>query len=210
MVAFLQPSPGDDTRRADQAMQGRPRVAEVLVQFSDPIIADGVAYLAKACGSPTADGLWQGWIEFTPITGGRTIRSRRETTQPNRTDAVYWATGLTPVYLEGAMKRALQLQGQPRRSVEAAPVFDSPADAIHLRATTQVDAILDPFSVYRKGEGLLRQQLSAFSAWHLVNIIRSYRLSGLTLAQLNALSSAALIELIVTEVRASVLSESRT
>jgi hypothetical protein len=184
-------------------------VAEVLVQFSDPIIADGVAYLAKACGSPTADGLWQGWIEFTPMTGGRTIRSRRETTQPNRVDALYWATGLTAVYLEGAIQRAFELRGHPRPPIAAAPAFDSPADAIDVRETTQVDAILDPFSVYRKGEERLRRQLSAFSTWHLVNIIRSYRLSRLTVPQLNLLSSAGLIEIIVAEVRASTRSESR-
>ena len=83
-------------------------MAEVLVQFTEPIVADGVAYRADACGAPTSDGLWQGWIEFTPTSGGPSIRSRRETTQPNRVDAVYWATGLTPIYLEGALQRTLE------------------------------------------------------------------------------------------------------
>jgi hypothetical protein len=53
------------------------------------------------------DGLWKGWIEFTSETSGRCYRSARETTQPNRTDLLYWAKGLTEVYLEGALKRAL-------------------------------------------------------------------------------------------------------
>ena len=39
-------------------------------------------------------------------------------------------------------------------------------------------AVLDPFSVYQKGEALLRRQLSALAGWHLVNIIRKYELSG--------------------------------
>ena len=38
---------------------------------------------------------------------GETLRSFRETTQPNLTDLRYWATGLTPVYLEGALERIL-------------------------------------------------------------------------------------------------------
>ena len=182
-------------------------MAEVLVQFTEPIVADGVAYRANACGAPTSDGLWQGWIEFTPTSGGPSVRSRRETTQPNRVDAVYWATGLTPIYLEGALQRTLRPR-RPRVPVTGPPepvaAFDSPAaDAIDQAALPE--AILDPFSVYRKGEELLRRQLSALSGWHVVNIIRAYRLSDLTPPELNALTRAALIEIVVGEVRASVL-----
>jgi hypothetical protein len=182
-------------------------VAEVLVQFNDPIVAEGVPYSANACGAPTADGLWQGWIEFTPLDGGRTIRSRRETTQPNRTDAVYWATGLTTVYLEGALHRTLNPRVSVRRSVEAVPAFDSPApDPINVVEPTT--AILDPFSVYRKGEHLLRRQLNALSPWHLVNIIRAYRLSDLTARQLNAMTGTALTEMILEGVREEMPAES--
>ena len=64
-----------------------------------------------------------------------------------------------------------------------------------------VESILNPFSVYRKGEALLRRQLSAFSVWHLVNIIVDYRLSDLPGPSLNAMSGPDLIELIVAAVR---------
>ena len=37
--------------------------------------------------------------------------------------------------------------------------------------------MLNPFSVYEKGEPLLRKQLGALSAWHLVNIVLAYELS---------------------------------
>ena len=179
-------------------------MAEVLVQFTEPIVADGVAYRANACGAPTSDGLWQGWIEFTPTSGGPSVRSRRETTQPNRVDAVYWATGLTPIYLEGALQRTLRPRLPVTRPPEPVAAFDSPAaDAIDQAALPE--AILDPFSVYRKGEELLRRQLSALSGWHVVNIIRAYRLSDLTPPELNALTRAALIEIVVDGVRASVL-----
>jgi hypothetical protein len=175
-------------------------VAEVLVQFTDPVVAAGVGYVARACGGATADGLWQGWVEFTSLATGRTIRSRRETTQPNKGDAVYWATGLTRVYLEGALQRALNPASPVRRPGEPVPAYDSPAPDT-TEGVPHGDAILDPYSVYRKGEDLLRRQLNALSAWHLVNIIRAYRMSDLPMADLNTLPTSAMIEMIVGEVR---------
>jgi hypothetical protein len=89
-------------------------MAAVLWRYSTPIRGeDGVRYLAQACGCPTRWGTWHGWIEFIPVADGVAgsappIRTPRETTQPNRVDTEYWASGLTPVYLEGALARALQ------------------------------------------------------------------------------------------------------
>ena len=83
-------------------------MAEVLVEFSDVVISAGTRrYTGRACGSPMESGQWQGWVEFVDLDTGEAVRTPRETTQPNRTDTVYWATGLTPVYLEGALQRAL-------------------------------------------------------------------------------------------------------
>src|SRR5512138_646373 len=83
-------------------------LGETLLQFQNTVTApDGSEYEARACGSPMPGGMWQGWIEFVPVGGGQPIRSPRETTQPNRADTDYWATGLTAVYLEGALHRAL-------------------------------------------------------------------------------------------------------
>jgi len=81
-------------------------MAETLLQFAETIDRDGTTYLARACGSEQPDGQWHGWIEFVPGDGGPALSTRRETTQPNRIDTVYWATGLTTVYLEGALQRA--------------------------------------------------------------------------------------------------------
>jgi hypothetical protein len=78
-----------------------------LLVFATPLsTTDGQEYLAQAMGTPRADGLWEGWIEFVPK-GGAALQSPPETTQSNLTDLEYWATGLTPVYLEGALERAL-------------------------------------------------------------------------------------------------------
>jgi hypothetical protein len=34
------------------------------------------------------------------------LRTEQETSQPSRVTIEYWASGLTPVYLEGALTRA--------------------------------------------------------------------------------------------------------
>ena len=175
-------------------------MAEVFVQFAEPVVAkDGTAYAASACGGETDRGMWQGWIEFVPLDGGEAIRSGRETTQPNRQDTEYWATGLTPVYLEGALERALNPLVKPLPDPEPAAIFDGPApDAVE--GPTH-ESVLNPFSVYRKGETLLRRQLSALSGWHLVNIITAYGLSQQREADLAVTPSSVLVELIVAAVR---------
>jgi len=85
-------------------------MSEVLVKFAEPVLNyEETAYRAQACAGRMSDGLWEGWIEFIPILprSGAPLRSPRETTQPNRKDTLYWATGLTSTYLEGALLRAL-------------------------------------------------------------------------------------------------------
>ena len=176
---------------------------ETLLQFPRSIAApDGTLYEARACGAPMDATMWQGWIEFIPIGGGEPLRSPRETTQPNRTDTEYWATGLTDVYLEGALRRAIE---PPPISVPPLPpqpsVFSRPAASTVPPNDAAPMSILDPFSVYEKGESLLRKQLSALSAWHLVNIAREYELTELPVDALNRMPAVELIEVIVGGVR---------
>ncbi len=175
-------------------------MAEVLVEFSDPVRDDGRTYTARACGAPMPDGKWQGWIEFIPRDGSDAIRSARETTQPNRDDTMYWATGLTAVYLEGSLRRTLNPLVRPVAREIAPPAFDGPAPAL-VDPDPSTPAVLNPFSVYRKGEEMLRRQLAALSGWHLVNIIRSFGLSDRSPDMLSAIEPAAMVELIVAGVR---------
>ena len=155
---------------------------ETLLRYHKPVTAaNGAVYEARACGGPLPGGMWQGWIEFFPIGGGDPLRTERETMQPNRVDTTYWATGVSPVYLEGALRRAL-----------------APSTG---RACVKGSAVLDPFSVYQKGEWLLRRQLSALSSRHLVNIAVSYGLTTLDRTVLNRLAAATLTSMIVLGVR---------
>jgi hypothetical protein len=81
-------------------------------------------------------------------------------------------------------------------------VFAGPAESTVVSpADTAPTSILDPFSVYEKGEPLLRRQLAALSAWHLVNIALEYELTDLDVETLNRLPATELVELIVNGVR---------
>jgi hypothetical protein len=52
-------------------------------------------------------GTWHGWIEFRSP-DGPPVATERETTQSNLEGVAYWATGLEPIYFEGALDRALR------------------------------------------------------------------------------------------------------
>jgi len=75
-----------------------------VATYQTPIVdKDGLTYAARAYGAENELGLWEGWLEFEGP-GGRLV-TPRETTQPNLPDLEYWASGLSPVYLEGALER---------------------------------------------------------------------------------------------------------
>ena len=96
-------------------------MSEILVKFDKPIPrADGAQYYAQAMTRKRDDNLWEGWLLFSPATGaGSAVTSGRETTQPNRDAAMYWAQGLTRVYLMGALERALAPTAPTARESEA-------------------------------------------------------------------------------------------
>lgn len=179
-------------------------MAIVLHTFDEPIERreDGasILYRARACGRETEGGRWEGWVEFAPEdpTEEPVLRSERETTQPDRKAIEYWATGISPVYLEGSLERALR----PKKPVKAAPperpAYAGPApSSSEASRPTPSSALIDPFSVYRKGEELLRRELGALEAWHLRNVVRAYDLADERRADLETLSRPELVELIV-------------
>jgi hypothetical protein len=176
-------------------------MAETLAQYDAPVTDRyGRVYAAKACGRERDDHLWEGWIEFEDQSTGEILRSSRETTQPNRTDLKYWSTGLTPVYLEGALDRILKGPSRPPAPAPPPPVFDGPAERPVVRSPVH-DAILNPFSVYDKSPDLLAQELTALRGWHLRQIIRDYNLNRESDEPLEAMSEPELGSLIVERIR---------
>ncbi len=186
--------------------------AETLLTFDLPVKGpEGHAYRARACGRVRDDGLYEGWLEFEDAIDGPVVRTRRETTQPNHADLLYWASGLTAVYLEGALARALEPRLDVTPMENAPPAFAGPREDVivapppvppdaGLPAPPFVDAVLDPFSVFAKGEDLLRRQLEALAHFHLRNIALAYHFVE-DAAVAEALDEGALIERIVAGVR---------
>ena len=83
------------------------------VQQYELIDAGRSWYRPRAYGDPQPDGTWEGWLVFFPLGGGTAIAPPGpETTQGTLAALTLWATGLSRVYLEGALTRALELAQQ--------------------------------------------------------------------------------------------------
>ncbi|HET7433996.1 MAG TPA: hypothetical protein VFN10_04700 [Thermoanaerobaculia bacterium] len=64
----------------------------------------GQEYVVAVEGNERTDGTWAGRVLFT---GRGDVRvTAQETSQPSRDALLYWATGLEPVFLDGAFGRA--------------------------------------------------------------------------------------------------------
>jgi hypothetical protein len=82
-------------------------MAELLQEYGARVPdRSGAVYLVRAFAEDRKDGTWVGWLEYVPVAGGAALRTDRETTQPDRQSVAYWASGLEPIYLEGALERA--------------------------------------------------------------------------------------------------------
>ncbi len=78
---------------------------------------------------------WAGWIEFVSVDGDRVVRTDRETTQSSLQGVTYWATGLEPLYFEGALDRAARRTSDPRpQKMGTSP--RAGAGVAHLRVET--------------------------------------------------------------------------
>ena len=153
-------------------------MAELLVEFTVPVERGGQLYWPRALTRPAGDGLWEGWLEFRSDANDEVVRTARETEQPTRDDAMYWATGLSATYLEGALDRALRPAPQRLPAEERVFVDSAPRPVPRGGAGLGTRVVLDPFTTYAEGEQLLRKQLHALARDHLQNIIEAYQLAG--------------------------------
>lgn len=154
-------------------------MAEVLVSFDAPVSDELGTFHARAVGRLAEGNMWEGWVEFVPLDGaGDVLVTSVETTQPEREHLVYWATGLTPIYLEGALSRARKPVTVRVRPVEA-PASSAPAPRVETvrRASVTPEPVLDPFEVGGKSLDVLRQELGALNRPRLLNIITAFDLN---------------------------------
>jgi hypothetical protein len=179
-------------------------MTEVFVEFDTSVRGEnGKHWLPRVCGRVGDDGLWEGWIEFTPANDAdEPVRTSRETQQPNRNDLMYWAQGLTQGYLEQALRRALQPHHvRMRRDATSYPHFDQPAPRRPTPTSLQSvpRPVLNPFDVYQQGEDILVRELSALDVSRVREIAVGY--GFLTSANAEASSRERLVTSIVSGVR---------
>ena len=154
-------------------------MAELLVAYENPVTDASGTYRARAVGRQGNDGMWEGWLEFEPVGSPRkVIVTSIESRQPEKVHLVYWATGLQPIYLEGALARARHPTVVRVRAPEHAQ-SDAPAPPfVKLPAEPPApSAVLDPIEIGRKNLGILDQELRALDRPRLLNIIAAYQLN---------------------------------
>ena len=155
-------------------------MSEILMTYAEPVRDPQGTYVARAVGRQGDDGMWEGWIEFVPVNGGSdVIVSGVESRQPAREHLAYWSTGLTPVYLEGALHRARN-PITVRVRTEPVPFSDAPAPRPVREVVAPVpgpEPVLDPFEIGARNLDVLRQELTALNRPRLLNIIDAYDLN---------------------------------
>lgn len=174
-------------------------MAELLISYDAPVHHKTGRYHARAVGRLADDKMWDGWFEFEPLdSDGPATIGPAETRQPEYHDLVYWATGITPVFLEGALNRAMHpLTVQVR--VDDEPVSSAPAPRRHSVpvGTARPEAVLNPFDVGERSLDILRQELGALNRARLLNIIAAYDLDPAG-EDLSWMTDAQLVTFIVT------------
>jgi hypothetical protein len=117
-------------------------MSELIQEFTAEVLdGPGNAYTARVRGDTDSAGHWQGWLEFLPRDGGLALQTGRETTQSTKEHLQYWASGLSPTYLESALRRALRTQSN---SPPAPPPLEDPRyDAALIRGDHPGSAVIE-------------------------------------------------------------------
>jgi hypothetical protein len=108
---------------------------EIALSGPDGTVYDRALVYAERNGRTT----WAGFVEFVPAKSDRAVRTGHETTQSNIEGVAYWATGLEPVYFDGALSRALRRTATPRTrevSTDAPAAVATRSRVVHLRLET--------------------------------------------------------------------------
>ena len=82
-------------------------MSRLVHTHSHSVRSRGGDYSVQIHGEERKDGTWAGWLEFHPRDGkSPALRTGQETSQPDYAALDYWAGGLEPIYLDGALARA--------------------------------------------------------------------------------------------------------
>ena len=157
--------------------------------------------------------MWEGWLEFEPrngavAAGGGVVVSAVESRQPEREHLQYWADGLSDVYVEGSLDRALH-PVTVRTRVAESPASDAPARRIVTRPVARgPEPVLDPFEIGERSLDILAQELRALDRPRLLNIIAAFDLNA-TGEDLTGMTDAQLVTFITVAVEAQLALRSK-
>ena len=125
---------------------------QLLQQFEKPVLdKNGVGYSVFLYGRSRPGDTWQGWLVFERSNDGKRFATDVETTQPNADAVLYWASGLSHAYFDGALERALRSRQADRHAVSApAPLGASVDSAMRKRRLGKIEsAVLSCFQQHR-------------------------------------------------------------
>lgn len=134
----------------------------LLQEFERPITdTAGMLYRVFLYGRSRPGDTWQGWLVFERTTDGRRFATDVETTQSNAEAILYWATGLTDAYFDGALARAQNPRPHDASAIAVPPPVVSSDTETHRRRLAALERdVLDCFARYRTRR-LLTQSLLA-------------------------------------------------
>ena len=104
------------------------------------IQVDGRVFRPRLYGDPQTDGSWAGWVIFFPVPAGVAIAPPTpETIQRTLAALQAWSTGLTAVYLEGVLERALRLTEQSPIAHLVEAEYQALDDAARLESAAHIE-----------------------------------------------------------------------
>jgi hypothetical protein len=87
-------------------------MTELIMRFPEAVSGARGMFSSSVIGRDCGDGNWEAWLEFVPTASGvaTAFVTGIETRQHSRVALERWASGLTRVYAEGALARALHAE----------------------------------------------------------------------------------------------------
>jgi hypothetical protein len=144
-------------------------------QFERPIRdASGDTFLVFVQGRSRPHDTWEAWLVFERQRDARRFSTPVESTQPDASAILYWASGLTNTYLEGALDRALSVSIAPRSMADAPPLVGYGVDAVeHSRRVTLIERhVLALFQNLRLGR-LLTERVMDQLPYASADVVRA-------------------------------------
>ena len=151
---------------------------QLLQQFDTPTRdANGNLYIVFLYGRSREHDTWQGWLVFERRRDGTRFATPVETTQPNAQAILYWGTGLTDTYFDGALARALSPDRAARASDVSRPapglISYGTDTATRRQRLTRFERDIMLFFERRRVERVLTQELFDASPHAHADIVRA-------------------------------------